>query len=103
MLSEIILIGLLGLAYGYWCNAQKTKEIALEAATQHCFATDVQMLDGYVALTGMGLHRDKQGKLQLHRAFMFEFSPTGLERYQGLVLMLGRQIESIEMGVYRID
>jgi len=59
MLNDIILIGSMCLAYVYWLNAQKAKEIALETAKAHCLTMEVQMLDGYVALNGIWLKRDK--------------------------------------------
>lgn len=61
------------------------------------------MLDGYVALNGIGLKRNKAGKISLRRSFLFEFSSTGNERYNGNVLMLGRKVESIYMDPYRIE
>ena len=53
MLNDFILIGIMCMAYGYWFNAQKAKEIALRAAIGYCLAMEVQMLDGYVALNGI--------------------------------------------------
>ena len=103
MLNDIVLIGFICLAYGYWVNAQKAKEIALGTAKDHCLAMEVQMLDGYVALNGIRLKRDKLRKIQIQRSFLFEFSSTGYERYQGTVLMLGRRVESIYMEPYRIE
>ena len=50
MLNDIILIGLMCLAYAYWFNAQKAKEIALATARDYCSAMEVQMLDGYVGI-----------------------------------------------------
>jgi hypothetical protein len=87
MLNDIILIGVVCLAYLYWFNAQKAREIALRAAMDHCLEMEVQMLDGYVALNGIWLKRDNAGKILLHRLFLFEFSSTGNERYNGTVLM----------------
>jgi hypothetical protein len=103
MLNDIILIGCMCLAYVYWFNAQKAKEIALKAAKDYCLATEVQMLDGYVALNNIWLKRDEVGKMRLRRTFLFEFSSTGFERYNGSVLMLGRRVESIYMEPYRIE
>ena len=103
MLTDIILIGVMCLAYGYWFNAQKTKEIALAAARNHCLAMAVQMLDDYVALNRLRLHKNKTGKIQLRRSFVFEFSSTGNERYNGTAFMLDRHIESIYMEPYRIE
>ena len=103
MLNDIVLIGFICLAYGYWFNAQKAKEIALGTAKDHCLAMEVQMLDDYVALNGIRLKRDKLRKMQIQRSFLFEFSSTGYERYQGTVLMLGRRVELINMEPYRIE
>jgi hypothetical protein len=103
MLNDIILICFMCLAYGYWFNAQKVKEIALATVRDYCLAMEVQMLDGYVALNGIRLKKDKTGKMQVRRSFLFEFSSTGNERYNGAVLMLGRRVESIYMEPYRID
>ncbi len=103
MLSDIVLIFIVCFAYGYWFNAQKAKEIALATAKNHCLAMEVQMLDDYVALNGLSLKRDKAGKIQLSRTFLFEFSSTGNERYNGAVLMLGRKVSAINMEPYRIE
>ena len=103
MLNDIVLIGFICLAYGYWVNAQKAKEIALGTAKDHCLSMEVQMLDDYVALNGIRLKRDKLRKMQIQRSFLFEFSSTGYERYQGTVWMLGRRVESIYMEPYRIE
>jgi hypothetical protein len=100
MLNDIVLICLICLAYLYWLNAQKAKEIALETARDHCQAMEVQMLDGYVALNGIWLKRNQTGNIRLRRSFLFEFSPTGNERYSGTVFMLGRRVESIYMESY---
>ena len=100
MLNDIVLIGFMCLAYAYWFNAQKAKEIAFETARDHCLAMEVQMLDGYVALNGIWLKKDQTGNIRLRRSFLFEFSPTGNDRYNGLVLMLGPRVESIYMESY---
>jgi hypothetical protein len=103
MLNDIILICFLCMACMYWFNAQKAKEIALGTARAHCLSMGVQMLDDYVALNGIWLKRDKLRKIHLRRLFLFEFSSTGDERYNGTLLMLGRRVESIHMDPYRIE
>ncbi len=103
MLDDFILIALLLCAYLYWFNAQQAKEIALKAVRAHCLNLDVQMLDEYVALSGIRFKREQTGKLRLHRAFLFEFSSTGNERYNGICMILGQRVESIQMEPYRID
>ncbi len=103
MLDDLILIALLLGAYLYWFNGQQVKEFALKAVRTHCLNLEVQMLDEYVALNSIRLKRDKAGKIRLRRAFSFEFSSTGNERYNGVCIMLGRRVESIQMKPYRIE
>lgn len=77
------------------------RDIALDAVQTHCRRLDLQLLDGYVALTGLWPKRDKHGKIRAWRAYCFEFSSTGNERYQGKIVMLGREIENIYLDPYR--
>ncbi|MFZ2406936.1 MAG: DUF3301 domain-containing protein [Methylobacter sp.] len=103
MLDDLILIALLLGAYLYWFIGQQAKEVALKAVRAHCLNLEVQMLDEYVALNGIRLKRDQAGKMRLQRTFLFEFSSTGNERYNGTCIMLGRRVESIQMEPYRIE
>jgi hypothetical protein len=103
MLDDLILIALLLGAYLYWFNGQQAKEIALKAVRAHCRNLEVQMLDEYVALSRIQMKREQTGKIRLRRTFLFEFSSTGNERYNGVCMVLGKQVESIQMEPYRID
>lgn len=103
MLDDLILIALLLGAYLYWFNGQQVKEVALKAVRANCLNLEVQMLDEYVALNSIRLKRDQAGKMRLRRIFLFEFSSTGNERYNGVCIMLGRRVESIQMEPYRFD
>lgn len=103
MLDDLILIVLLLSAYLYWFNAQRVKEIALKAVKANCLNLEVQMLDEYVALNSIGIKRDQTGKMRVRRIFLFEFSSTGNERYNGVCIMLGQRIEVIQMEPYRFD
>ncbi|MDO9047703.1 MAG: DUF3301 domain-containing protein [Methylobacter sp.] len=103
MLDDLILIALLLSAYLYWFNGQQVKEVALKAVRANCLNLEVQMLDEYVALNSIRLKRDQAGKIRVRRIFLFEFSSTGNERYNGVCIMLGRHVESIRMEPYRFD
>ncbi len=103
MLDDLILIALLLGAYLYWINGQQVKEVALKAVRANCLNLEVQMLDEYVALNSIRLKRDQAGKMRVRRIFLFEFSSTGNERYNGVCIMLGRRVESIQMEPYRFD
>jgi hypothetical protein len=85
MLDDLILIALLLGAYLYWSNGQQAKEIALQAVGAYCRKLELQMLDESVALRGIRLRRAEAGKIRLQRIFLFEFSSTGNERYNGVV------------------
>jgi hypothetical protein len=103
MLTDLILITLLLGSGLYWFNGQQAKEAALQAVRVKCLNLEVQMLDEYVALSRIRLNRGSAGKIQLQRAFLFEFSSTGNDRYNGICIMLGRRVESIQMELYRIE
>lgn len=101
MIDFFLIIVLLSLGY-YWSAATKAREIAFMAATRHCSKMDVFLLDGYVALNAQWLKRDEDGKIKVWRSYLFEFSSTGAERYQGKVTMLGRTIASVQLDAYRM-
>ena len=100
-LSDLILIGLFLAFYFYWSSAQRVKEIALQGAGSYCLKKELQMLDGYVALTKLRFKKDDRGKIRVWRSFAFEFTSTGEERYNGQITILGRKILSIELDPHR--
>jgi len=104
MSEHLILISLIVLGFVYWFHAQKIKELALAATHAHCLAMDVQMLDDYIAEAGLSLKRDNSsGKLLVERTFLFEFSSTGDERYNGKIIMRGERVASIYLEPHRIN
>ncbi len=102
MLTEILLIAILLLIYLYWSTSMQAREIALNATLRQCKKLDLQLLDQCVALRGFWFKRNHQGKMCAWRSYTFEFSSTGEERYHGLIILLGHQIQSIQMQPYRI-
>lgn len=90
------------LGFFYWSSAQIAKEIAYKKVRQNCQQLHLQMLDDYVALQKLSLQRDTLGRICIKRTYGFEFSATGEERYQGQIILSGRQVQSIRMDAYRI-
>lgn len=86
----------------YWWRALQTKDLAFAAAVRHCREMDVQMLDQSVYLRRLWFKRNSSGALSLWRAFYFEFTSTGEDRYSGRVIMLGRRIEAIQLDPHRV-
>jgi hypothetical protein len=100
--SELVMIVLLVGILLYWSSSQKIREIAFNAAKIYCQKMDIQILDDYVALNALWLKRDKYGKIRVWRSYLFEFTATGEDRYNGKIIMLGTFIESIQLEPHRI-
>ncbi|MDQ7091226.1 MAG: DUF3301 domain-containing protein [Methylococcales bacterium] len=98
---NFFLIGLLLFGFYFFSNALKARETALNAAKRHCQKLELQMLDECVALTAFWIKRNKKGQFEGWRSYSFEFSSTGLERYQGKLTLLGSTIIAIELEPYR--
>ena len=101
-MHEFLLIPILLFIIWYWWGSMQCKEIARHAGGQACRNVDVQFLDDTVELKKIWLRRNDRGRLQLCRLFFFEFSSDGAHRYQGRIVLLGKQVQEIEMDAYRI-
>ena len=93
---------LLAIVYHWW-QSQKIKEIALISTRRHCKELELQLLDDNINLRGLWLKRNEQGQLKIWRAYNFEFSSTGDERYRGRVVTLGRKVTNIELDPHRLS
>jgi hypothetical protein len=89
------------LLYFAWLSVQ-AREYAYFLALKHCRQYDLQLLEQSVAFKALWLKRDATGKMRFWRSYKFEFSSTGDERYHGLVIMLGRRLERVELEPYRL-
>ena len=103
MWDEIFMILRCPAGFLYWQSTQKVREIALAATIRHCHEMELQMLDGYIAWHAISLKKDRRGKIHISRCYVFEFSSTGAERYNGKITMLGRRVETIQLEPYRIE
>jgi Protein of unknown function (DUF3301). len=100
-IKALFWLSLLGLAIYYWFNALKIKEIAFAAALRHCSEMQVQMLDQNVHLRRLWFKRDNRGQPRFWRAFYFEFTVTGEDRYVGRILMLGAHLATVQLEPHR--
>ncbi len=90
------------IAYHWW-GATGVKERALAAAQRHCREFDVQLLDSSVMINRLWVKKDAQGYWRLWRAYLFEFTATGEDRFKGRVITLGRRIEKVELEPHRVE
>lgn len=104
MLQLSDLVALLALCLGIYhiWKSQGQRERSLQAVKKHLQSQQLQLLDDNIALRALWCKRSAQGGLALWRRYHFEFSAQGDERYQGRIITLGEQIESIELQPHRL-
>lgn len=101
-LSNLTWLFAAGFVIWYWWRAKAIKDAVLTAAKSYCTRVDVMLLDDAVYLRGLWFKRDSAGRLRVWRRFLFDFTTTGEERYQGRIIMLGQEVEHIELDAHRI-
>jgi hypothetical protein len=86
-----------------WMDSLRARESAIAAGRAACARHDLQFLDDTVAFTRLRLARDGEGRLRLKRTYVFEFSDTGNNRRDGSLVMLGTQLEALQLEPYRLQ
>jgi hypothetical protein len=85
----------------FWLESIKVREIGIDAARSSCVREGVQLLDDTVAIRSLRFARDDNGHLRLRRVYDFEYSGSGYDRQRGSVVMLGRDVVLLDVGVRR--
>ena len=101
-LQSIIWLTCIAIFIYYWRGALLVKDRAYHAAQKRCEEMQVQLLDENVYLRRLWFKRNELGKLSLWRAFYFEFTVSGADRYFGRVIMLGSRITQVELDAHRV-
>jgi hypothetical protein len=91
------------LAVLVWVDSLRSRERALGAGRDACARYNVQLLDDTVAIARLGLERDSEGRLRLRRTYLFEFSDTGNNRRSGSIVMLGAELQDVQLEPYRLQ
>lgn len=84
-------------------DSLRARERAVNHGRQACERGGVLFLDDTVQSVRTRLARDEEGRLKVRRRYVFEFSDTGDNRRQGSIVMLGPQLESLEMEPYPVQ
>jgi hypothetical protein len=102
-MSEAFL--LLFVAAGLWFvfDALRAREAAIGIARRACNDQGLQLLDDTVQGARLRLARDAEGITRVRRTFVFEFSEDGFSRRIGSLVMLGAQVESVQLEPYRMS
>lgn len=95
---ELAIFLLLALLVWFISDSLKAREAAHAAARKACAEEGVQFLDDTVSQSGIRIARDAEGRAVLERHFRFEFSPTGDDRQQGRVRLLGNRVQEVNLA-----
>jgi len=85
-----------------WVDSLRARERAVAAGRAACKRYGVQFLDDTVAFARMGFGRDDEGRLKPRRTYVFEFSDTGNNRRRGAIVMLGSELQDVQLEPYRM-
>ena len=86
-----------------WLDSLRARERAVQAGRSACERYTLQFLDDTVSFARLRLARDEDGQLRLARTYTFEFSDTGNNRRHGAILMLGGDLQDLQLEPYRVQ
>ena len=86
-----------------WVDSLRARERAVKAGRDACERYDLQFLDETVSFTRLRLARDEDGQLKISRTYTFEFSDTGNNRRHGAIVMLGGELQDLQLEPYRVQ
>ncbi|MEW6313275.1 MAG: DUF3301 domain-containing protein [Pseudomonadota bacterium] len=101
MQMEMLALAILAVAGWFWFDSMRAREAAVRLGRQTCQREGVQFLDDTVALAKFALGRNRKGHAALQRTYRFEFSPAGNERLAGQVVLIGGQVEAINLAPHQ--
>jgi len=90
----LVLFGFCAVAL-YFFGAIRVRELAVQAVAQAGNRDDFQLLDQSVHIQRMSLSRDATGRWRVWRQYRFDYSYDGVERRQGHVMMLAKQVQAV--------
>ena len=100
---ELAAIALIIVAVLLWVDSLRARERALAAGRRACERRGVQLLDETVAFAALRLARSDEGRVRLRRTYRFEFSDTGDNRRHGAIVMLGGELQDMQLEPYRLQ
>jgi hypothetical protein len=101
-LVDLLWLVLLGGGVFYLWRSSLFTGQARKLADAHCRQLNLQLLDQSMVICALWPVRGADGRLVIRRRYRFEFSSTGDRRYQGELVMLGLQLEHIELETYKL-
>jgi len=100
--GEAIALVVLVAAALLWTDSLRARERAVRAGRDACARYGLQFLDETVSFARMRLARDSEGQLKIARTYTFEFSDTGNNRRDGAIVMLGGELQDLQLEPYHV-
>lgn len=94
-LGDVLILFALGLLCLHFLAAVRVRELAVQAVARAAERDDFQLLDQSVHVQSMSMSRDETRRWRVWRQYRFDYSYDGVERRQGFVIMLGKQLQSV--------
>ena len=94
-LGEVLaLLLFVALVLHFWSSI-RVRELAHAAVIRASRDDDFQLLDQSVHLRRISLSRDGRKRWHIWRQYRFDYSYDGVQRNEGHVIMLGRQLRAV--------
>ena len=84
----------------FWWQSDQIKLFAISHIIKYCSAKNLQLLDQTMVLKGLWLVRSDSGSLSLRRRYNFEFTSTGEVRNIGIIELIGKRINKLELEAH---
>lgn len=101
-MGEVVALLLLVGAGLLWADSLRARERAVRAGRDACARYGLQFLDETVSFARMRLARDGDGRVKIARTYTFEFSDTGNNRRNGSIVMLGGELQDLQLEPYQL-
>ena len=101
-MGEVVALLLLVGAGLLWADSLRARERAVRAGRDACARYGLQFLDETVSFARMRLARDGDGRVKIARTYTFEFSDTGNNRRDGSIVMLGGELQDLQLEPYQL-
>ena len=84
----------------FWWQSDKIKLYAISHIAYYCESRNLQLLDQTMVLKGLWPVRSEEGSIQLRRRYHFEFTSTGEVRNKGIIELIGRKIQDLQIEAH---
>ena len=94
----LLSVAVLAAAVAFWHSSLAARELANRVAKETCAGSNVQMLDGTVAILHLRLVRGGDAPLEWHRTYVFDYTADGYARQRGFVVVKGSRVDTVGLG-----